>query len=223
MEEKDYNYGGLKGKVNPKQNIIYYRRGEDEMSINLTNRCPNSCVFCIRDKDKGWGVSNLYLEREPQLSEIKNEIFSAVKENKEGVDLVKICGYGEPLTRLEILPELVKFIRELLPEATIQLTTTGWLLYEKDNGPEKFQQSVENGIDRIYLSLNATEEQDYREIVRPSGENCFGRVIEFIKLSKNLDLEVECSFVDLDNLDEEKIRKFTSNLDCEYDIREFEQ
>ncbi len=58
----DYNLGKLRNEIDLQKNIIYFRKDPNEMSINLTNKCLNSCCFCIRDRDLGWGVSNLYLD-----------------------------------------------------------------------------------------------------------------------------------------------------------------
>lgn len=222
MDNEDYNYGELEDEIKAEQNIIYYRRGKDEMSINITNKCPNACLFCIRDKDEGWGVSNLYLKEDPSLQEIKEETREALEENDEEITKVKICGYGEPLIRLEILPELVKFVRENLPETTIQLTTTGWPVYSMEKGLERFRKSSENGIDRIYLSTHAVEEETYDKVVRPAEDNSFEKVMKFLELSKNMDMEVVCSFVDIGLLDEEEVKEFAEEKQVKYDIRELE-
>lgn len=222
MQEQDYNYGGLEDEVESEQNVIYYRRGKDEMSINITNKCPNACLFCIRDKDEGWSVSNLYLDEDPSLEEIKEKTEKEVQQNDTEITKVKICGYGEPLIRMDVLPELVKFVREQLPETTIQLTTTGWPVYSIENGVERFEKCAENGLDRIYLSTHAVNEEDYNKVVRPAEENSFGKVLNFLDLSKELGIKVVCSFVDIGVVDEEDIEEFTEKKDVEYDIRELE-
>lgn len=222
MDDEDYNYGGLKDEVESEQNVIYYRRGKDEMSINITNKCPNACLFCIRDKDEGWGVSNLYLDEDPTLEEIREKTKEEVEQNDTEITKVKICGYGEPLIRMDILPEIVKLVREQLPETTIQLTTTGWPVYSIENGVEKFEKCAENGLDRIYLSTHAVDEEDYNKVVRPAEENSFEKVVDFLKLSKKLDMKVVCSFVDVNVVTEEEIKEFTEKHDVAYDIRELE-
>ena len=63
--------------------IITYELG-NKLYINLTNRCSNSCDFCLRtakandltheewksDRDSGGVTSELWLEREPSVEEI---------------------------------------------------------------------------------------------------------------------------------------------------------
>ena len=39
--------------------------------LNVTNRCPNRCSFCIRNNaDGAYGSESLWLEREPTVEEI---------------------------------------------------------------------------------------------------------------------------------------------------------
>lgn len=221
-----YNFGKLKNKTSTQKNIVYYRKGKDEMSINLTNKCPNSCCFCIRDRDPGWGVSNLYMEKDPSLDEIKKAIKEAWKNNVDiKVKKVKICGYGEPILRIDIVSEIVKFIKEICPEVTIQLTTTGWPLYYVGAGEKHFRESVESGLDDICLGLNALNSEDYRRYVNPSinSDEAFKQVLRFIRLSKELGLRVLLSFVNLDNQNKKAIKIFSDKFKCEYNIREFER
>ena len=42
--------------------------------INLTNRCPCNCTFCIRHNGDGaYGSDSLWLEREPACEEVLTE------------------------------------------------------------------------------------------------------------------------------------------------------
>ena len=43
--------------------------------VNLTNRCPCACTFCLRQNGPGiYGSNPLWLEREPTLDEVKASI-----------------------------------------------------------------------------------------------------------------------------------------------------
>ena len=53
---------------------IFYEVG-DNLYVNLTNKCPCNCTFCIRNNaDGAYGSDPLWLEHEPSIE----EIFSAV-------------------------------------------------------------------------------------------------------------------------------------------------
>jgi TatD family-associated radical SAM protein len=220
-----YNLGKLKKKLKPQQNIIYYRKKKDEISLNITNRCPNACCFCIRDRDKGWGVSNLYLLKEPSLEEIKDEIKRELMNSKQPIKKFKICGYGEPILRIKILPELILFIKKVSPNSIIQLTTTGWPLFHFKKGIGYFKQAVKNGLNLVYVGIHATNFSDYAKRVNPSinPELAFYETKEFIKLSSSLNLKITCAFVDLRDLNLAEIKNFAKKLNCLYDIRGFEK
>ena len=45
--------------------------GRNSIYVNLTNRCPCACVFCLRhNKDHVFNSDSLWLEREPTVEEI---------------------------------------------------------------------------------------------------------------------------------------------------------
>ena len=42
----------------------------NSLYINLTNRCTNSCVFCVRSQTDGMGGQRLWLEKEPDAEQV---------------------------------------------------------------------------------------------------------------------------------------------------------
>ena len=49
--------------------------GRNSIYINMTNRCPCACVFCLRQhKDHVFDCDSLWLEREPSVKEICDSI-----------------------------------------------------------------------------------------------------------------------------------------------------
>ena len=53
---------------------ILYTVG-DKLYINLTNKCPCSCTFCIRQNGDGaYGSDSLWLDREPTVDEVLSEL-----------------------------------------------------------------------------------------------------------------------------------------------------
>ncbi|MFH1971432.1 MAG: radical SAM protein [Patescibacteria group bacterium] len=221
----------MKERLNLVRNIVYYKRGFEELSLNVTNACPNACVFCIRDRDSGWGVSNLYLSEDPSIDDI---IVAFNKEsdrlNKLEVNLkrVKICGYGEPLLRFEDLIPIISHIRKKEPTTEIQIATSGWSYFrfvpQKDNLLKK---AVDNGLTHIFLSLNSSDKESYRRIVRPGidnyDESAFEDTLKFGVMAKELGLDVVLGFVDLKSLDKKKAKKLAESKGLRYRIREFEK
>ena len=112
--------------------------------VNLTNRCTNSCDFCVRQQGAGiYGSDSLWLEREPTRKEALDAILAM---HPEHFDELVFCGYGEPTCRLDDLLWIAKEIKKrfTLP---IRVNTNGHasLIYGKDTGP-MFRGAVDTEI-----------------------------------------------------------------------------
>lgn len=83
-----------------KQMTIAYAVKEG-LYLNLTNRCPCACTFCIRNEGDGvYGSNPLWLEHEPSYDEVRAALEEAdYKKYKE----IIFCGYGEPTEALDLL------------------------------------------------------------------------------------------------------------------------
>lgn len=76
--------------------------------INMTNRCPCACSFCLRKNADGvYGSDSLWLDREPTVAEVC-ESLDVWDLNKYSE--VVFCGYGEPTERLYDLLEVAAYI-----------------------------------------------------------------------------------------------------------------
>lgn len=72
--------------------ILY--KVHNNLYVNLTNKCPYACTFCLRQTMDRIGESDrLWLEREPSVEEVKKEFekFDMTQYNE-----VVFCGFGEP-------------------------------------------------------------------------------------------------------------------------------
>ena len=77
---------------------------KDGLYVNLTNRCPCACAFCIRNNGDGaYGSDSLWLDREPDADEVSAAIVAACPER---FSEIVFCGYGEPTERLDVLLEV---------------------------------------------------------------------------------------------------------------------
>ena len=82
---------------------ILYELGSN-LYVNLTNRCPCRCSFCIRQKSKSVGTGDdLWLEHEPDFDEV---IQAFGQKELSRYQTVVFCGYGEPLERID-LPQML--------------------------------------------------------------------------------------------------------------------
>ncbi len=225
------NFGALAKEIEAERNIVYFRRGLDELSLNITNACPNACVFCIRDRDAGWNVSNLYLDSDPSIEEIK-EAFDKENAIIKGKDIkvrkVKICGYGEPVLRARELPEIIRHIRASPSDADIQLTTTGWPYFRFVSLEFQALHDLKNaGLTHVYLSMSATNRDDYLKLVKPGiagpDERAFVDAIKFGVEAKKMGLDVTLGFINLPNMCSSKVKDFAENLGFKYKLRDMEE
>ena len=92
----------------------------DNLYVNMTNKCPCACTFCLRQtRDEMNHSGSLWLEREPSVEEVKNE-FSKFDMNK--YKEVVFCGFGEPTERLDDVLEVCRFIKDKYNK-TIRINT----------------------------------------------------------------------------------------------------
>ena len=100
---------------------IAYAVGKN-LYLNITNRCPCACTFCIRTMcDGAYGSDPLWLDHEPSMEEIRAALD---KEDLSHYQEVVFCGFGEPTERLETLCETAKLLKARGVK-TIRINTNG--------------------------------------------------------------------------------------------------
>ncbi len=197
-------------------NILVYSL-ENKIYINLTNRCTNDCIFCLRkDKDDVCG-QKLWLENEDFLVE---DVISQL-ENFEISKEVVFCGYGEPLLKFEVLKQVAKYLKEKYPDVQIRINTNGHanFVYKKNIVTELI-----GLIDEISVSLNASNSEEYDELSQPKFENAYEEVKKFIKCCSEAGIKTYASIVDGykgRRLDVEKCELIANELGAELRVREW--
>ena len=164
---------------------------EDSLYINLTNKCPCACVFCIRKETDHVGNSDsLWLDHEPTVEEVKKE-FKNFDLNK--YEEIVFCGYGEPLVRINEVVEVAKYIISI-SNIKIRVNTNGLsdLIHNK-----KTAQMLKDNIDAVSISLNAPNKVKYNEVTKPKfGEKSYEALLDFATDCKKYIKEVNFSVVD---------------------------
>lgn len=145
----------------------------DSLYINVTNRCTNSCDFCIRDHGESL-YGDLWLKREPTVDEIKSALDTALA--TRSYDEIVFCGYGEPTVRLYDIFEVCKHIREV-SSLPIRMNTNGqaMLIWNKDVTPDF------NGLfDTVSVSLNSPDADEYQAVCHSVyGKEAFSSLLDF--------------------------------------------
>ena len=192
---------------------------EGALYVNLTNRCSNDCVFCLRNNhDSVNGQDNLWLDREPTVDEVKADF---KKRDMSKYSSIVFCGYGEPLMRFEDCIEIAKWLKENFPEKPIRINTNGQAnLIEGYDVTPKF----EGIIDSISISLNASNAKRYDEICKSAfGEKAFDAMLEFASLAKEFVPNVTLSIVNHDITKEEieDCREIAKKCGVNFRVREY--
>jgi TatD family-associated radical SAM protein len=203
------------GKQNQAMVIAYPLK--DALYLNITNRCSNACLFCIRETPGGVGY-NLWLRQEPTVDEI---ITAVGTPGAPGVPTcyqeIVFCGYGEPLMRPEIVVEVSRRLKNY--SLKIRLNTNGLadLFLDYDILPE-----LKGLIDTISISLNAQNAKIYQELTRTKfGPAAFPAILDFIHRSKLTIPRVIVSVVRYPGVNVEEAATIAKDLGVEFRVREF--
>lgn len=191
----------------------------NSLYVNITNRCSNSCTFCVRTKhDNVNGQDDLWLEREPTVAEIKQDF---MQRDLSKYDQIVFCGYGEPTERFDDLIEVAKWLKSINPDMPIRINTNGQanLICGRDVTPE-----MKGVIDTLSISLNAPRADEYQALCRSRyGEDAFDALQEFASLAKKYVDNVVFSVVDktMPEEDIEACRKIAENCGVNFRVREY--
>lgn len=185
--------------------------------VNITNRCTNSCEFCIRTHNDGFYCKDpLWLEREPTREEILSDISARNPDNYK--ELV-FCGYGEPTRRLADMLWVCRKVKEKY-SVPIRLNTNGQvnLIYGDDMTP-----LFEGATDVVSVSLNTANAADYERICHSDyGEDAYPALIDFARRVRPFVRQVILTVVrtTISDSDIEVCRKIADETGVELRVRE---
>lgn len=183
----------------------------NNLYINLTNRCTNRCTFCVRNgKDTYEGYSLWLKGPEPTKEQVLLEIGDPKR-----YDEIVFCGFGEPTCRLDDMLFLCDKIHEMGGKTRLNTNGHGSILAGRNIAPD-----LRGRLDGINVSLNAPEEEEYREICRPLVENAFEGMLHFAENCKKEGLNVWFSVVDCIGAEKvEKCKKIAHMLQIPLRVR----
>ena len=197
-----------------KMTILY--EVEKGLYVNLTNKCPCACTFCIRQEGDGaYGSESLWLEHEPTYEEVVQELKKFdLNKYKE----VVFCGYGEPMTRVDLIVELCDYIHSISSIQTrVNTNGLGDLIHGKP-----IEHLLKGKIDVVSISLNAPNAEDYMRVTRPKfGLGSFKAMLDFaVECKKYVPTVI---FTVVDCIPQEQIeasRKIAEELGVNFRIRQ---
>lgn len=198
-----------------KPSIVY--RHCSGLYVNLTNRCPTACVFCVK---KPWAMnyhgSNLNLAgKEPSPAEIISA--AAAEWTKAPFSELVFCGYGEPTMRLDALLASARLVREgkaapVPAGLRIRLNTNGLAnaVWGRNVAPE-----MKGLVDAVHVSLNTADPVQWAALMRPMepwAKTGFEKVKDFIREAALCLPETFATVVEGNGVDLEKFKALAASL-----------
>jgi TatD DNase family protein len=210
--------------MNAQKPSIVYRYGGG-LYVNLTNRCPTACSFCVRNTWKmDYRGSNLDLSgQEPSAPEVAAG--AAAQWTKAPFDELVFCGFGEPVMRLDALLACARLVREgkaapVPPGVRIRINTNGLAnaVWGRNVVPE-----MKGLIDSVHVSLNTADPKQWVELMRPKkpwDKDGFEKVKEFIREAARLLPETVATMVAGNGTDTAKFMALAAELGARPRVRE---
>jgi len=189
--------------------MIAYKLGNN-LYLNITNRCTNDCCFCLRNIEPCVVGYNLWLDREPTALEVIDAIGDPAP-----YDEIVFCGYGEPLTRLEVVKKVCEYVKSFDKKTRIDTNGQANLIYNRNIVPE-----LKGLVDSVSISLNAENAKKYHQLCRSEfGEKAFYGIIEFARECVKHIPETTLTVVNLPEIDVDKCRKIAVEIGAHFRVR----
>lgn len=199
-------------------NTLVYKL-DGKIYINLTNRCTNDCIFCLRN-DKG-DVCGQALWLDDENSTAK-DVIEQLKKFDISSEVI-FCGYGEPMLKFEVLKEVAEYIKQNYPTVKVRVNTNGHAnyVYKKNLVPE-----LKGLVDEFSVSLNGENKTEYDEYSKPKFDEAYDEMKKFIKACADEKIPVTASVVEGyrgKHLNLEKCKQTASELGAKFRVREWIQ
>ncbi len=191
----------------------------DNLYVNMTNRCPCACTFCLRqNRNEMEHSGSLWLEREPSAEEVKAAFADW---DMDRFKEVVFCGFGEPTERIEEVLEVAAFVKTQYNK-TIRINTNGLgsLIHGRDIAP-----SFAGKIDIVSISLNTPNAEEYNKLTRSKfGIAAYQGMLDFAREVKQYVSQVVMTTVEttITKEEEAQCRAICEELGVTYRIRPFE-
>lgn len=191
----------------------------NNLYVNLTNKCPCACTFCLRQtRDHMENSGSLWLKEEPALEQIIDDFSNF---NMDKYEEVVFCGFGEPTERIDVILQVARFIKDKYNKK-IRINTNGLgnLINERDITPE-----LEGLIDTVSISLNTPNKERYYELTRSRfGIESFDAMLDFAKKASKFIPDVVLTTVEttITKEEEQECQAICDKLGVRYRIRPWE-
>lgn len=188
--------------------------------VNVTNRCPCSCVFCIRThSDHILESDSLWFGKgeEPSAMQIIDEF---KKTDLSQYNEIVFCGYGEPLSAMDTVIEVLRFLKDYT-SLPVRINTNGLsdLLCKREHTALE----LKGLVNTLSISLNAPTSEKFDEVTKNIYPGkAFGAMLKFAEEAKSAVPKVVFTVVDVISDSEiEQCRKIADKMGIEFRVREY--
>jgi len=192
-----------------------FKRG---IYLNITNRCPTACRFCIKRILK-WRFErwDFRLAAEPSAERILAALAAAGRRKR--FSEVVFCGYGESTYRLPQILEVCRAVRAGHPGVKLRLNTVGLgsLIWGRDIVPE-----LAGALDAVAVSLNTADPGQWLQLMcplRPLRARGYGAALDFVRGCAAAGLDTTVTAVKLPGVDLAAVRRLAASLGAGFRMR----
>lgn len=192
--------------------ICYPAHGN--LYLNITNRCTCNCIFCIKNYADGVYGYNLILSREPEVAEVIEELG---RHDLSKYDEVVFTGLGEPLSRLDDVLEITRWLKAR--DVSVRIDTIGHAKLQYPN--RDVARELKNaGVDEVSVSLNTDDKATYDQLVRPRMyRDAYESMKDFSRDLVKEGINLRFTVLDLPSVDIEKCRRIAEEIGASFKVR----
>ncbi|MDD5302266.1 MAG: TatD family nuclease-associated radical SAM protein [Elusimicrobia bacterium] len=195
--------------------IIYEK--DRALYLNLTNRCPVSCRFCIKVPwEYEFEGHDLSIKGPEPTAE---ELIGALKEKLQAPGdwrEVVFCGFGESTYRLAEMTAVGLYLKAHYPKLKLRLNTVGLgsLIWGRDITPE-----LARFLDEVAISLNTADPAQWVELLRPAPsyrETGFAASRQFAERCVAAGIRTRVTAVELPEVDLEPLKRYAQTIGADF-------
>ena len=189
-------------------------RAKGEVYLNITNRCPSDCTFCLaKFTDRVYGY-DLKLEADPPLEDILRELELIFQEGLAGK--VSFVGLGEPTMRLDEVLKVSEWLKTRRIASRLVTNGHAQLLYP---GRDVAAELAAAGLQEASVSLVAHNSEVYNQLCRPMFSKAYRAVLKFAEACQEQGIRVTLTVIDLPEVDIEACRSIAEKMGAAFRVR----
>lgn len=182
-------------KEERKDTLVYVIDGN--VYMNITNRCSNSCDFCVRNGKETYCDYSLWLKKTPTAEEMLDALAPYLDADYEAF---VFCGFGEPLYALDTILKVAPVLKA--HGKCVRLNTNGQADLITGINVDELAKLFLGKIDVVSISLNAPTKEAYQAICHSEfGEDAFNAILRFAAACTTNGIATMMSVVDVIGLD----------------------